>query len=140
MINACRQIKEINSEIPILSTISINNRNIWKGLGISGEGIIFAEIDVDKSNPEYIKVNKRNEKIYGYQLNWVNIYGYTIGKYLSGILNENGNNKEKIRNALNKLNINSIRGSLLMNSNREVITPLIINKHENGENKPLFKN
>lgn len=137
MINACRQIKEVDADMPILSTISINNRNIWKGLGKSGDGIVFAEITVDKNSQEYINANLRYENINGYPLNWINIYGYTIGKYLCGIFYTYGNNKDSIASALNRLNVSSIRGKLIMNSKREVITPLLVYKHVDGKNIPV---
>jgi len=137
MINACRQIKDVNPDMPILSTVSINNKNIWKGLGKSGNGIVFAEIAVDRNNQEYVKANLMCKEIYGYPLNWVNIYGYTIGKYLSGILYKHGKNKDSIKSALDNLNVSSIRGQLIMNSEREVVTPLLVYKHENGINMPV---
>lgn len=137
MINACRQIKETDPEIPILTTESMNMEYIWNGLGDAGEGIVFSEIAVNKESDEYRKINTRSEEIYGKELNWVSIYGYTIGKYLADIIYEKGSDREKIRNALKNLNVGSIRGHIIMNKDREVITPLIVKKRENGINVKL---
>ncbi len=134
MINACRQIKEVAKDMPVLTTVSINNRNIWDGLGDAGNGIVFAEIDVDKSTEEYHKINIRSEEVFGQPLNWVSIYGYSIGKYLAEMIYKHGNNKEAIRNALENLDEESIRGRIYMDDQREVNTPLVVKRHENGVN------
>ena len=138
MINACRQIKEVDKDLPILTTVSINNKNIWDGLGDVANGIVFAEIDVNKNTEVYRMINNRSEEIYGQQLNWLNIYGYTTGKYLAEIIYKFGSDKEKIKTALKRLKVNSLRGNIYMNKNREVITPLVIQKHENGVNVPII--
>lgn len=139
MINACRQLHEMNADLQILSTTSINDRNIWKGIGESGEGIVFAEITVDESDAAFVRANERCLSAYNDPLNWVNIYGYSIGAYLSNILSEVGPDKDRIQSALKNLDVYSIRGPLLMNGDQEVDTPLSLSKHEKGLNIRIDK-
>ena len=131
LINACRQISELDPNIQIISSVSINDSNIWNGLGAASEGVIYAETDLNTDNPEFIIANKLHNKKHNYQLNWVNIYGYSIGKYICEILYNNGNHKKSIQQALQNLNTQSLRGQLIMSDNREIISPISITKKIN---------
>ncbi len=137
MINACRQIKESDPGIAILTTESINIAPIWEGLGKVAEGITFVEIDVNREEKAYRKINIRSEEVFGQPMNWMSIYGYSIGKYLAEIVYQHGGDKLQLKNSLENLDVESIRGRLRMNSNHEVITPLEIRKHVNGGNITL---
>ncbi len=128
LINACRQIYELDPSIQIISSVSINDSNIWNGLGPASDGVIYAEIDLNSDKTEFNIANNLHNKKHNYQLNWVNIYGYSIGKYICEVLNVNGNNKNNIQKALLSLNIQSIRGQLIMSDNREINSSISIIK------------
>lgn len=128
LINACRQINELDPGIQIISSVSINDSNIWNGLGSASEGLIYAEIETKTDSPEFIIANKLHYKNYNYQLNWVNIFGYSIGKYVCEILYNNGKNKKGIQQSLLNLNTQSIRGQLIMSDDREIISPISVTK------------
>ena len=78
-------------------------------------------------------------KKYNEEPNYVSVYGYSIGKYLSEIIIKSDGDNEKIRNSLNRLNQQSIRGNLSINSKRDVLTPIGIYKRVENDSKLISK-
>ncbi|MEA3479387.1 MAG: ABC transporter substrate-binding protein, partial [Bacteroidota bacterium] len=137
MINACRQIREVNKEIRIYAGAGIDDPKIWQGLGSAGDSVVFARVCYDEQNPEFISVNEKFKSKYGYEMTWVNVYGYTIARYLSKGFSIAGKDKEKMRTYLRTLNFNSIRGQLVMNDNSDVVTPIKIFIRENSVSRQI---
>ncbi|HSG68056.1 MAG TPA: ABC transporter substrate-binding protein, partial [Bacteroidales bacterium] len=72
MMNACRQIRERNSGIPIFGTNSMDNEILWNALGEQADNIWYASLYVDYENQRYQRANERFRERYGYDLNWLN--------------------------------------------------------------------
>lgn len=134
MINGARQIREINPAIPIYSAMSINYEEIWKGLGPAGDGIVFAGFPVDTLDTGYKNLDRLFNRQYGRSPNWINIYGYTTGVYLCALIHGGATDKEKLKDALTTLDTESLRGKIIMNPDREVVTPLKVFRRVNGRN------
>ena len=137
MINACRQIRERDLEIPILSNNTIDNETVWSALGESGDNMWFPRLHIDFESKRYIKANRRFQEKYGRDMNWLNIYGVSIANYLARGLRESGGDKGSMQNFLKTLNISSLRGMLVMNESSDVIIPHIIYKRIDGNSVPV---
>jgi len=132
MINACRQIRERDLEIPILSNNTIDNETVWSALGESGNNMWFPRLDINFESKRYIKANERFKKKYGQEMNWLNIYGVSIANYLARGLKESRGDKVSMRNFLKTLNVSSLRGMLVMNESSDVVIPHVIFKRIDG--------
>ena len=137
MINACRQIRERDLEIPIMSNNTIDNETVWSALGESGNNMWFPRLNVNFESKRYIKANERFKQKYGRDMNWLNIYGVSIANYLARGLRESGGDKGSMQNFLKTLNISSLRGMLVMNESSDVIIPHIIYKRIDGNSVPV---
>jgi len=137
MINACRQIRERDLEIPIMSNNTIDNETVWSALGESGDNMWFPRLNVNFESKRYIKANERFKQKYGRDMNWLNIYGVSIANYLARGLRESGGDKGSMQNFLKTLNISSLRGMLVMNESSDVIIPHIIYKRIDGNSVPV---
>ncbi len=137
MINACRQIREVDKDVRIYSAAGINDPKMWQGLGTDGEGIVFARIDYDDAGMEFGEINAAFKSAYGYDMNWVNVYGYSIARYLTKGFSVAGKDKDKMRKYLKTLDFNSIRGRLVMNENSEIITSIKLFLRQDGASVPI---
>jgi ABC-type branched-subunit amino acid transport system substrate-binding protein len=136
MINACRQIRERNQDIPILSNNTIDNDMVWNALGEFSNNIWFPRPYVDFSSSLYKTANDDFRKEYGYDMNWLNIYGMSIAGYLAKGLKDSKGDKEYMRNYLKTLDIQSIRGRLIMNGHSDVSIPHLVYKRIDGKSIP----
>jgi len=133
MINACRQIRERDARIPILGNNTLDNETVWDALGESGNNFWFPRPYIDQESKRYIRANERFIEKYGHRLNWLNIYGISIANYLARGLKESGGDKEMLKNYLKTLNVQSIRGTLVMNEAGDVEMPHVICERKNGQ-------
>lgn len=131
MINGIRQIRDKLPMIPLFLTVSIDDDKVWKALGSAGEGIVFTRIYIELSDPGFIRANENfNEKM-NRNMNWLNVYGYSIANYLCEGFYYHGCSADSMKKYMENLSFQSIRGELRMNENREVTTSLNIYKREN---------
>ncbi|MCK4568770.1 MAG: ABC transporter substrate-binding protein [Bacteroidales bacterium] len=133
MINACRQIRERDREIPILSNNTVDNDIVWEALGGNESNIWFPRPYTDLESIRYRKVNERFKEKYGHEMNWLNIYGVSIANYLTQGLRKSGGDKESMRNYLMTLNVPSLRGMLVMNESSDVNIPHEIFRRLDGK-------
>lgn len=133
MINACRQIRERDDNIPILGNNTLDNETVWDALGESGNNFWFPRPKLDFNSKRFVRANERYIEIYGQDMNWLNIYGFSIANYLARGLKESGGDKYLLKNYLKTLNVQSIRGKLVMNDAGDVDMPHIICERKNGQ-------
>jgi ABC-type branched-subunit amino acid transport system substrate-binding protein len=138
MINACRQIREQDMDIPILSNNAIDNANVWDALGIAANNFWFTRPYADQESPRYIKTNEMFRSLYGYDINWLNMYGISIANYLSRGLKKTGGDKEKMKEYLKNLNFKSIRGELIMDEKHDVKVPHMICQRKDGVSVSVY--
>ena len=136
MINACRQIRERNESIPILSNNTVDNQMVWEALGTLGEHIWFPRPYTDLSSQLYQKANERFRTKYNADMNWLNIYGMSIANYLARGLQRTGGDREAMREYLRTLDVFSLRGRLIMNENSDVSVPHVVYKRMDGKSVP----
>ncbi len=132
MINGVRQIRDDYPNIPLFLPVSIDDEKIWKALGSAGNGIVFARINIEISNPGYIRANEYFNASKGRPMNWMNVYGYSIANYLCEGFYLHGCSADSMKNYLENLSLNSVRGKLMMDEKREVKTSLNIFRREHG--------
>lgn len=132
LINACRQIRERYPELPILGNNTLDNDMVWDALGTGGNYFWFPRPYADLESQKYERVNERFKERYGQDINWVNVYGVSIANYLARGLKQSGGDKEAMRQYLQTLNYQSIRGLLIMNKNRDVSNSHVICNRMNG--------
>jgi ABC-type branched-subunit amino acid transport system substrate-binding protein len=137
MINALRQIRELNSDIPIISNNTVDIPMVWKALGDHGNNIWFSRPFADINSKMYLKSNERFKTKYGRDMNWLNIYGISIASYLVRGLKVSSGDPVKMLEFLQTLNIESIRGTLFMNKDADVVMPHTVYQRKNGQSIPV---
>ena len=140
MINALRQIRERNKNIPIFCNNTVDNVMVWDALGADGDHIWFPHTYIDTESKLYQNANQRFNDKYGADMNWLNIYGMSIGSYLARGLRKTAGDREALREYLRTLDVISIRGRLMMNENSDVIVPRVIYKRMEGKSVPAEEN
>lgn len=138
MINACRQLREQDLDIPIFSNNTIDNNSVWDALGIAANNFWFPRPYADQESPRYHKVNEMFRSKHGCDINWLNLYGISIANYLSRGLKETDGDREKMKEYLKNLNFNSIRGRLVMNDKHDVKVPHIICQRKDGVSVSVY--
>jgi len=136
----CRQIREVNKKVKIVGVNAFDASIVWKLLGNIGDGIIFTSafvdynknIDADNFRKGYIK--KFNE-----EPNYVSVYGYSITKYLINIVYMTGPDNAQIKEKLQRLDVDSIRGRLKTNEIRDVLSPIGIYLRKQDESILITK-
>jgi len=133
LISICNQIREMDKEIQIVGLNPFDTDVLWNAIGMNGEGIYFTSsyFSLDENEESKKFFNSYKER-YNEEPNYTSIYGYTMMKYLLDIA-KNAKNKADIRNKLELLNTQSIRGNLVTNSNHDIISPIGLYKRENGK-------
>ncbi|MEN8223758.1 MAG: ABC transporter substrate-binding protein [Bacteroidota bacterium] len=132
MINAIRQLRERDMDIPVICNNTVDNDKVWQALGEKGNHILFPRPYTDFMSDRYMKVNERFRLKYGSDLNWLNTYGISIANYVTRGLIASGDSKEAMRDFLKTLNAQSIRGMLVMDANSDVKTPHTIFRRMNN--------
>jgi ABC-type branched-subunit amino acid transport system substrate-binding protein len=139
LINAVNQIRERNKDLLILGVGSFDAPVVWEGISEENQNnILFASSYFEKNYNEESKAffdafyerNKRNP-------NYPAVYGYTISQYLLSIIKEAKEKNVPITSLLSKLDAESIRGRLIMTSNRMVFSSIAIYKRERNLSIPL---
>ena len=138
MINACRQIREKDMDLPILSNNTLDNAKVWDALGIAGNNFWFTRPYADQESPRYIRTNEMFISMYGHDINWLNMYGISIANYLSRGLKEAGGDREKMKEYLKTLNFKSIRGELIMDEKHDIKVPHMICQRKDGVSVSVY--
>ena len=135
-----KQIREYGYKGVILGVNAFDSPLVWDACKESGEGAIFTSGYVNfKENENAEKFEKEYISKYNEEPNFVSVYGYSIGMYLSEILRQTNGDRNEIKRALSNLNVQSIRGKILMNPKREVISPIGIYIRKGIKNELIEK-
>ena len=102
-------------------------------MGESANNFWFPRPFIDFESSRYQKANALLTEKYGHEINWLNMYGISIANYLGRALKEVNGDKEKLRDILKTLDVQSIRGRLSMNENSDVLTPHVVCRRVNGQ-------
>ena len=138
MINACRQIRERDPEIIIFSNNTMDNERVWEALGDNANNILFPRPFVDLMSDRYVLANNKFTTSHGHEMNWLNIYGFSIANYLARGLKWSNGEKELMRDYLTTLDVESIRGNLKMAENHDVLVPNVIFRRSGGKNNCVW--
>jgi branched-chain amino acid transport system substrate-binding protein len=141
---AIRQLWEAGFRGQILSVNCLDAKNVWELAGQAVEGAIFASAYVDfEGKVDAKEFYRKFLTKYGQEPDYVNVYGFSITKYLVPIIRQAEGDPSKLRDLLERLNVESIRGQLVTDENHDVRTPIAIYKIEQMRKKllvtPSFK-
>lgn len=130
-----KQMRERGYKGLIVGVNAFDSPLVWSAAGAAGEGCIFTSAYVDLSAPKAQKFVDAYKNTNGEAPDWIAAYGYSIGQYLvASVANANGD-KEVLRSLLASVRVDSIRGELVMNPSRDVISPIGIFVREGDNNK-----
>jgi len=138
---AVKQFRELGFQGKIVGVNAFDASVVWEATGDAGEGCIFTSAFVDfegnSAANAFAQAYKAANK--GEQPDWVAVYGYTIGSYLCEIVRTAKGDPAAVRMGLAALKAESIRGSLQMNADRDVVSPVGIYERKGGKNVLLKK-
>jgi ABC-type branched-subunit amino acid transport system substrate-binding protein len=132
MINAIRQVREQDPDIPIIGGNTMDNELVWKALGAGSKHIYFPGPYIDTEVNLYKKASARFLEKFGHEINWCNIYGFTTANYLVKAFKHTYGDKAALRKFMENLNENSLRGNLRMTDNGDVDVNIVVRTRENG--------
>jgi branched-chain amino acid transport system substrate-binding protein len=135
--NAVRQARQAGYQGKIVGVNAFDAPIVWDTLGELGDGIVFSSIQADLNSQAVKQFEADYRKKYSEAPDWVSLYGYSIGQYLIKVVQDAGNDREKIRAALSSLNAETLRGTLVMNSSREINQQASLYLRQNGQNVPV---
>jgi ABC-type branched-subunit amino acid transport system substrate-binding protein len=138
MINACRQVREQNPDIPIIGGNAIDNELVWSALGEQANDFYFPSPFVDTEAQLYEKVSTRFFNNYGHEMNWCNIYGFTTANYLVKAFRKTNGDKISLRDYLENLDETSLRGKLQMSDHRDVLVDLVVRSRVEGRSVIVY--
>jgi len=131
------QSRELGFKGQVVGDASFDAPAVWKTAGNTGEGTVFTSAYVKWDDPKVKAFVDAYKAKYSDAPDWVTLYGYSIGRYAIDTVSKAGGDRDKVREALSKLDTESVRGRLLMNGSRDVLGPIGIYKRSGSQNKLL---
>jgi branched-chain amino acid transport system substrate-binding protein len=129
------QIREQAFKGRILGVNSFDTEEVRKQVGNAGEGVVFSSSYVDfEGDPAAQAMKAAFLKRYNEAPDYITAYGYSVGEYLGKVLQQTGNDRTKVREALASLNVESIRGTLKTSPTRDILSPIGIYEYVQGKN------
>ncbi len=124
---ALRQLYEAGFRGQILSVNCLDAPMVWKIAGVAAERAVFASAFVDfDSSPEARQFNDRFRQRHNENADYVNVYGYTIARYLTSLLRSVDGDRERTRAGLEALSTPSLRGHLMTDAVHDVVSPVAL--------------
>jgi len=125
---AVRQLRENGFTGRILGVNAFDAPTVQRAAGTALRGTVFSSAYVDlQSTPEGAEFARAYAAGHeGTQPDWVVVYGYSIGKYLSAVLRAADGDRTRVQAALATLSVESLRGPLRMSRERDVLSPIAI--------------
>lgn len=130
---AVKRLRESNYEGTILSVVMFDSPEVREAAGNAADGVYYSSIPVDFNlNEEAKELKESYISKYGADPDYMVVYGYTIGKYLIKIVREANGDRELVLKKLKTLDINSIRGPIIVEPDNSIISPVAIYKEESS--------
>ncbi|MHA1228964.1 MAG: ABC transporter substrate-binding protein, partial [Candidatus Hodarchaeales archaeon] len=132
---ALKQLKEMNSKIPILSAQGFDEPSILELAGDAAEGVIFSAPQVpDPNNPVVKSFNKKYQKQYGKSPGVCSASGYDALRIYVWAIDSVGNNPEKVRNLMANLkNFPGADGPITFDEHGDLLKPFMFKEVKNGK-------
>lgn len=140
LVNAVNQIRERNKNIFILGVGSFDAPVVWEGIPTENQNNIFFassffEKDFnDESKMFYEEFYKQNQR----DPNYPAVFGYTICQYLSEAIIKAKKQNVPLKDVLDKLDYNSIRGQIKMTEKHIVYSSIAVYKRSGNKSIPLI--
>lgn len=133
-----KQFRERGYKGLIVGVNAFDSPLVWNAAGTAGEGCIFTSAYVDLNDGKASEFVRNYIATYDESPDWIAAYGYSIGQYLvHGVVEAKGD-AESIRSYLSNVHAATIRGLLIMNAQRDVISPIGVFVREGEANKLLL--
>lgn len=133
-----KQMRERGYNGLIVGVNAFDSPLVWSAAGDAGEGCIFTSAYVDlKDNKASKFVESYKKSNGGEDPDWIAAYGYSIGEYLVECVAKAGGDKKRVQEYLASVKKDSIRGELIMNSQRDIVSPIGIFERKNDKNELL---
>lgn len=139
LVNAVNQIRERNKELLILGVGSFDAPVVWEGISTENQNnILFASSYFEKDYNEESKFFY-NEfyKLAQRDPNYPAIFGYTICQYLLEAVEKAKQENTPLKEVLENIDYNSIRGLIKMTDNHVVYSSIAIYKRSEDKSVPL---
>lgn len=132
---AVRQFRELGYNGQILGINAFDSPIVWQASGQAGEGVIFASAYLDyENNPHATAFARAFRERYSEEPSHSHAYGYSVAWYLMELAVEAKGDPAKMRELLNQLDKDSIRGQLKMLPSRDVTSAVAIYQRKTGHN------
>jgi ABC-type branched-subunit amino acid transport system substrate-binding protein len=140
LVNAVNQIRERNKELLILGVGSFDAPVVWEGIPEENQqNIFFASSYFEKEyNEESKQFYDAFYKQHQREPNYPAIFGYTICQYLSDAITKAKQKNIPIKDVLEGLDYNSIRGNIKMTDKHVVYSSIAIYKRDGDRSTALI--
>lgn len=133
---AVKNLRELGFKGPVFGAIMFDSPEVWEAAGDAENNVYFPSVAFDLTRPEYKTfVSNYQARFNNEDPDYVSIYGYTIGQYVLKAAREANGDPTRIKELLQALNTDSIRGSIRVQSTRDISSPLAIYKRTSGKNE-----
>ena len=132
---ALKQLKEMNSTLPILSAQGFDDPSILELAGDAAEGVIFSVPQVpDTNNPVVKKFNKKYKEKYGRSPGVCSASGYDALRIYAWAIDSVGNNPEKVRNLMANLkDFPGADGPITFDEHGDLLKPFMFKTVKDGK-------
>jgi branched-chain amino acid transport system substrate-binding protein len=138
IIAVVRQAREMGFKGDIVGVNAFDAPEVWSALGETANGIIFAGVGAeDYGSEDYKRFHDQFVKRFARAPDWIALYGYTIGQYLTEAAAAAQGDREKLRETLSSLDTKTLRGNTRMTKARAIRMPIVLYRRSNGENLPV---
>lgn len=139
IISSINQIRELNTEIPIITSDAFDSVNVINGLGDNAKGVVFASYYNNLENEEAKYLVSQFKKLYNKEPGIYAIDAYVAGNYIIENLLFKKMTGEEMRELFSKMTYSSpIKGKLSVDEKRNVISPVAIYTLDDNKEKKLL--
>jgi len=132
---ALKQLKEINSTLPILSSQGFDDPSILKLAGNAAESVIFSVPEIPDPNDPIVKsFNERYQKQYGQPPGVCSASGYDALRIYAWAIDSVGNNPEEVRKLMANLkNFPGADGPITFDKYGDLLKPFMFKTVKDGK-------
>lgn len=133
LLNVIKQSREMGFSGYIVGDHAMASSVIDKGLPDNISGIAFCGsagiVEIEKAAPDFVSDYMKK---YGDKPDWVALYGYSLAEYLIDAVRKTNGDKDKLRDSLSLVDMDTIRGHVRMAANRKINTACVVYVREAG--------